>query len=703
MAKRTMRESKIIYHLQNSESNQDEFVDFSTRVRHGEDLTLADFKTITRRFYYRYYFLSIDTEFGLIKTAIESNHESLPSFNGIIEAWLFEDERKQNNKIFTDKLNSLSLLSKKTPSWKRLLDLIEDFEATHQRKNQRYSALELSTSSLNDPERAMKQNGTQGYLETSFFTAEPVEIARGNYSTTSTGRKLYPISSSPIRNSSNHGNIEFSPEQSSAFPKVNLFGTESGENDQKSTLNDSEQKRNEVLLQLVGAQDEGIGRMGKRQGHKAAVLRSVDDSHGIFIGICKQSSTDDMKRIQETCQLDLHDSPSGSYVDLAPPSGQNTSKEETKSDLIKCDVKYFHPSNQNISGDEPNGGEPHNNTKESSGSAENRFLENQRERPKDTHRKPKIRRPLQYVYEPEVLHNGVAELNAGRHGVMSRFRTGSTETSPVKPPRTFEYTQPDTERNEKNPFREIGTHSIPIGNLTTKSSVSVGIDGLAKPRRRDHNGSYQHDPYRITCSHAATRACSTMMKEHQFIDRKGVTLPDVCLSLFDISKMSREKSQGIHPERPSNTPKATPKRTNTLDKYGYQTCLRHRSVTSIKNLSTPGHIPSSCLSLCNYNMNLSSSSVCGSSRHFVNTESKGNDAEVLISVEPNAEISEQIENLTSDCEVCKLNDKYADDVISESVLSLYDFKMADIEIGSKTRPTSARNLHKDSMACCRSQ
>ncbi|KAM8839413.1 segment polarity protein dishevelled homolog DVL-3a isoform 1-T1 [Synchiropus picturatus] len=78
-----MEETKIIYHLDDQETP------YLVKVPVAADkVTLADFKNVLKKPNYKYFFKSMDDDFGVVKEEISDDNAKLPCFNGRVVSWL---------------------------------------------------------------------------------------------------------------------------------------------------------------------------------------------------------------------------------------------------------------------------------------------------------------------------------------------------------------------------------------------------------------------------------------------------------------------------------------------------------------------------------------------------------------------------------------------------------------------------------------
>ncbi|EHB12545.1 Segment polarity protein dishevelled-like protein DVL-3 [Heterocephalus glaber] len=82
-----MGETKIIYHLDGQEPTY-----LVTLPLPAERVTLADFKGVLQRPSYKFFFKSMDDDFGVVKEEISDDNAKLPCFNGRVVSWLVSAE-----------------------------------------------------------------------------------------------------------------------------------------------------------------------------------------------------------------------------------------------------------------------------------------------------------------------------------------------------------------------------------------------------------------------------------------------------------------------------------------------------------------------------------------------------------------------------------------------------------------------------------
>uniref|UniRef100_A0A5S6QFB4 Uncharacterized protein n=1 Tax=Trichuris muris TaxID=70415 RepID=A0A5S6QFB4_TRIMR len=76
-------ETKVIYHI------DDEPTPYLIKIPlANEDVTLGHFKGALNRPNFKYFFKSVDDDFGVVKEEISDDNAKLPTFNGCVESWL---------------------------------------------------------------------------------------------------------------------------------------------------------------------------------------------------------------------------------------------------------------------------------------------------------------------------------------------------------------------------------------------------------------------------------------------------------------------------------------------------------------------------------------------------------------------------------------------------------------------------------------
>uniref|UniRef100_A0A8C9V5T5 Dishevelled segment polarity protein 3 n=1 Tax=Scleropages formosus TaxID=113540 RepID=A0A8C9V5T5_SCLFO len=87
-----MGETKIIYHLDEQETP------YLVKVPVPADrVTLADFKNVLNKPNYKFFFKSMDDDFGVVKEEISDDNAKLPCFNGRVVSWLVSAEGAQSD------------------------------------------------------------------------------------------------------------------------------------------------------------------------------------------------------------------------------------------------------------------------------------------------------------------------------------------------------------------------------------------------------------------------------------------------------------------------------------------------------------------------------------------------------------------------------------------------------------------------------
>ncbi|KAL3270546.1 hypothetical protein HHI36_021084 [Cryptolaemus montrouzieri] len=82
-----MDETKVIYHIDDEETPYLVKIPISP-----EKVTLADFKNVLNRPNYKFFFKSMDDDFGVVKEEIVDDTAHLPCFNGRVVSWLVSSE-----------------------------------------------------------------------------------------------------------------------------------------------------------------------------------------------------------------------------------------------------------------------------------------------------------------------------------------------------------------------------------------------------------------------------------------------------------------------------------------------------------------------------------------------------------------------------------------------------------------------------------
>ncbi|XP_072174524.1 segment polarity protein dishevelled homolog DVL-3-like [Diadema setosum] len=86
-----MEETKIIYHI------DDEDTPYLVKLPiPAADVTLGDFKNVLNRPNYKFFFKSMDDDFGVVKEEIVDDDAKLPCFNGRVVSWLVPAEGSTN-------------------------------------------------------------------------------------------------------------------------------------------------------------------------------------------------------------------------------------------------------------------------------------------------------------------------------------------------------------------------------------------------------------------------------------------------------------------------------------------------------------------------------------------------------------------------------------------------------------------------------
>ncbi|XP_043932640.1 segment polarity protein dishevelled homolog DVL-2 [Protopterus annectens] len=85
-----MGETKIIYHMDEEETP------YLVKIPiPAERITLADFKQVLNKPSYKFFFKSMDQDFGVVKEEISDDSARLPCFNGRVVSWLVSSETSQ--------------------------------------------------------------------------------------------------------------------------------------------------------------------------------------------------------------------------------------------------------------------------------------------------------------------------------------------------------------------------------------------------------------------------------------------------------------------------------------------------------------------------------------------------------------------------------------------------------------------------------
>lgn len=92
-----MEETKIIYHI------DDEDTPYLIKLPISADrVTLGDFKNALNRPNFKFFFKSMDDDFGVVKEEIVDDEAHLPCFNGRVVSWLVPAESSDNQSQCTD-------------------------------------------------------------------------------------------------------------------------------------------------------------------------------------------------------------------------------------------------------------------------------------------------------------------------------------------------------------------------------------------------------------------------------------------------------------------------------------------------------------------------------------------------------------------------------------------------------------------------
>nr|XP_057923934.1 segment polarity protein dishevelled homolog DVL-2 [Doryrhamphus excisus] len=82
-----MAETKIIYHIDEEETPYLVKIPIS-----AESITLLDFKQVLNKPNYKFFFKSMDQDFGVVKEEISDDNAKLPCFNGRVVSWLVSSD-----------------------------------------------------------------------------------------------------------------------------------------------------------------------------------------------------------------------------------------------------------------------------------------------------------------------------------------------------------------------------------------------------------------------------------------------------------------------------------------------------------------------------------------------------------------------------------------------------------------------------------
>ncbi|CDQ80406.1 unnamed protein product [Oncorhynchus mykiss] len=82
-----MAETKIIYHIDEEETP------YLVKIPiPAENITLLDFKQVLNKPNYKFFFKSMDQDFGVVKEEISDESAKLPCFNGRVVSWLVSSD-----------------------------------------------------------------------------------------------------------------------------------------------------------------------------------------------------------------------------------------------------------------------------------------------------------------------------------------------------------------------------------------------------------------------------------------------------------------------------------------------------------------------------------------------------------------------------------------------------------------------------------
>ncbi|KAL9971053.1 hypothetical protein ACROYT_G023537 [Oculina patagonica] len=95
-----MDETKVIYHI------DDEDTPYLVKLpKSPTDVTLSDFKNVLNRPSYKFFFKSMDDDFGVVKEEISDEETNLPCFNGRVVAWV--SRLSSNHNLYHNLQNEL--------------------------------------------------------------------------------------------------------------------------------------------------------------------------------------------------------------------------------------------------------------------------------------------------------------------------------------------------------------------------------------------------------------------------------------------------------------------------------------------------------------------------------------------------------------------------------------------------------------------
>jgi len=89
-----MAETKIIYHIDEEETPY-----LVKLIIPPDEVTLADFKNVLNRPNYKFFFKSMDDDFGVVKEEIVDDEARLPCFNGRVISWLVSAESSISDSV----------------------------------------------------------------------------------------------------------------------------------------------------------------------------------------------------------------------------------------------------------------------------------------------------------------------------------------------------------------------------------------------------------------------------------------------------------------------------------------------------------------------------------------------------------------------------------------------------------------------------
>ncbi|KAJ7393261.1 Segment polarity protein dishevelled DVL-3 [Desmophyllum pertusum] len=101
-----MDETKVIYHI------DDEDTPYLVKLpKSPTDVTLSDFKNVLNRPSYKFFFKSMDDDFGVVKEEISDEETNLPCFNGRVVAWLVTSDTSSVSDTVNSREDQQSVIS----------------------------------------------------------------------------------------------------------------------------------------------------------------------------------------------------------------------------------------------------------------------------------------------------------------------------------------------------------------------------------------------------------------------------------------------------------------------------------------------------------------------------------------------------------------------------------------------------------------